>query len=104
MYQVVAYASHSDADAGRIARRATFTRREDAMALRESMPFPIVDVNDIGEAGSCPRAAVSWDRGHAFEAIGRNEHAESIWRCGQCGAHADSIYIAGTLIPRPADR
>ena len=88
---------------------ATFDARGDAMAAADALPFPIVDVRDIGEAGRCPSRPLTRPTpdqpslGHRFDVQsplpGRPEDA----RCMDCGAYMDELYVHGTYLTRPAD-
>lgn len=106
MYAVRTWASHALREASPHVPTlwATFDTRGAALEAGDTVPFPIVDVRDIGREGDCPgRRGNAVPLGHRFERIGENEHREGIWRCASCGAYQDEVYHGGTLIGRPAD-
>lgn len=100
MYQVLAFRSHADVRETIFRDRLTFTRLEDALLYREASDCPIVDVVDVGEPGRCPRRPVTGDgpQGHRFDV-----QSDPV-ACSDCGAHMDALYVAGTYLPKEADR
>jgi hypothetical protein len=94
MYLLTARSSWSDPEP---VERVTFRDRDEALAWRTALLYPIVDVIDIGDAGRCPGRARAWEAplGHRF--AGQPEV------CGDCRAPADMLYQPGTYIEREPD-
>lgn len=108
MYVVRAWASHALRESSPHVPTlwGTFDRLGDAIQAREDVPFPIVDVLDLGALGDCPgRRVSSGERyGHRFDVqTGQPAHRPGDARCSDCGAWQDELYVTGTYLPRPAD-
>ena len=103
MYAVRAWGSHAllTSSPHVPTMHATFALRGEAMEWSDALPYPVVDVRDIGEAGRCPaRPAIDGEpQGHRFVDIRADDYAEAVWQCPDCSAYGPEIYLAETLIP-----
>lgn len=91
---------------------ATFDLRGAALEAADSVPYPIVDVRDIGEPGRCPgRPQLPIAQGHRFDVqdtrgarmVSNLPRHHDDARCSDCGAWMNELYVPGTYLWRPAD-